>query len=250
MRDPGADLRSAVLLTATDTGVGKTFVACGIARALRAAEFDVGVSKPFASGAVVSGGRRTHGDVEALMRAAGSRDPFEIVCPCLFRDPLAPSVAAPREGARVDLARAARAVREIARRHDVTVVEGAGGLLAPLTRRVTVADFARRLGLPVLVVARPALGTLNHTRLTVEAARARGLAVLGVVVNHARPGRRGLAERTNTAALRGWCGAPVLGEIPHGAGPAAFARLARTVFSGLQAPLPAKMTSHERIESP
>ena len=210
----------AILVTGTDTGVGKTYVACGLARALRAAGRDVGVVKPFASGA------EGRSDVEALMAASGTRDAFGDVCPYLFRDPLAPSVAAAREGRRVDVARAARLTQRVIDRHEITLVEGAGGLLVPLSGRATMAEFAKRLRLPVLIVARPALGTLNHTRLTVEAARARGLKVLGIVVSFAAAGKKGLAERTNLGILAGFAGAPVMAVIRHGAGPREFRGLA------------------------
>lgn len=215
----------AFLVTGTDTGVGKTFVACGLARAFRASGLDVGAVKPFASGAV----RGSHPDVEALMAASGTSDAFEEGCPYLFRDPLAPSVAARRERRMVSIARAARLTQRVIDRHDITVVEGAGGLLVPVTGRETVADYAKRLRLPVLIVARPALGTLNHTRLTVEAAKARGLRVLGIVVSFASAGRPGLAERTNLEVLGAHAGAPLLAVLRHGAGVREFGRIARRV---------------------
>ncbi|MCE9584871.1 MAG: dethiobiotin synthase [Planctomycetes bacterium] len=219
----------AILITGTDTGVGKTFVSCGLARCWRAAGRDVGVVKPFASGAEKKPGRRTHSDVEALIAASGTGDTFEDVCPYLFRDPLAPSVAASREGVRVDMARAARLTQRVIGRHEVTVVEGAGGLLVPLTSRETIAEFAKRLRLPILIVARPALGTLNHTKLTVEAARARGIEVLGIVVSFVSGAKPGLAERTNLEVLAKHAGAPVLGVLGHGAGAAEFGALARKI---------------------
>lgn len=223
----------AVFVTGTDTGVGKTYVACGLARAWRAAGVDVGAVKPFASGAVKRGGRWTHDDVEALVRASGTTDSAEEVCPCLLRDPLAPSVAAAREGRRLDPARVARRVRRVIGRHARTVVEGAGGLLVPVTPRETMAEFAKRLGVPLLIVARPALGALNHTRLTVEAARARGLVVLGVVFSATAPGRPGLAELTNRRGLARHAGVPLLASIPWGAGMKEFARLAERVASAI-----------------
>lgn len=221
---PSRPRARSLLITGTDTGVGKTFVACGLARAWRAAGRDVGVVKPFASGG--TGGR--HEDVDALMAASGTSDTFAGVCPYLFRDPLAPSVAARREGRAISMARAAAATKRVIGRHEMTVVEGAGGLLVPVTGRQTIAEFAKRLKLPLVIVARPALGTLNHTRLTVEAARTRGLAVLGIVVSFAA-GHGGLAERTNIEILARHAGAPLLAALRHGAGAADFARLARVL---------------------
>src|SRR5262249_47661364 len=112
------------------------------------------------------------------------------------------------------------AVRRRFRPGSVVVVEGVGGLLCPLTEQGTVADLATDLGLPVVIVARRGLGTLNHTLLTLEAARARGLRVAGVVVSEtARP--RGLAEETNVQELRR-LGVPLLAVMPHGGEPAAL----------------------------
>ena len=99
----------------------------------------------------------------------------------------------------------------------------------PITEREDVAHFAKRLRIPILIVARPALGTLNHTKLTVEAARARKLPVLGIVVSFAGAGKPGLAERTNLGILEEHVGAPLLGVIPHGGGRKEFAALARAM---------------------
>ena len=113
--------------TAPVQGDGKTFVDCGLERALKDAGVDVGVIEPFASGALRRGKGWTHADVEALASAAGSRDPFEKVCPNLYRDPLAPLVAAEREGRRVDVAGAVEATRAMLARHAVTGAGGRGG---------------------------------------------------------------------------------------------------------------------------
>ncbi len=117
------------------------------------------------------------------------------------------------------------AYRTLRARHPALVVEGVGGLLVPLFTRLTVADLARKMRLPILIVTRPTLGTLNHTALTVHVARSYGLRVLGLVVNYARPVRRGLAERLNPAALERYTRLPVLGEVPYlGERPAAALR--------------------------
>lgn len=204
-------MSGALLVTGTDTGVGKTVVAAGLAAALRRRGVDAGVMKPFASGAR----RGRSEDAERLRAAAGVEDPLDLINPVLFRLPLAPSVAARLEGRTVDVAAARAAFRTLSRRHDRLVVEGVGGLLVPIRARWTVAHWARAWRLPLLVVARPALGTINHTALTVHAARSFGLRVLGLVVNHHARTRAGLAERTNPAALAAETGVPVLAEIPY-----------------------------------
>ncbi|HTF56182.1 MAG TPA: dethiobiotin synthase [Planctomycetota bacterium] len=195
-----------LLVTGTDTDVGKTFVAAGLAAALRRRGVDVGVMKPVATG-------RTD-DARILMAASGSGDPLELVNPVHLKAPLSPHLAAKLEGKRVDLRVIERAYRALIARHRVVIVEGAGGLLVPIRDGFTFADLAKRLRLPLLIVARDTLGTINHTSLTVEAARARGLKILGIVVNRISPGRRSLAERMNPAAIGKATGVPILASLP------------------------------------
>jgi len=196
-------------VTGTDTGVGKTVVACALVRALRAAGRDVGVMKPAETGVGPDG----PGDARALREAAGARDALDEVCPVQLALPAAPTVAAAAEGRPVDLPAIRKAWDVLRARHDTLVVEGAGGLLVPLAEGTTMADLARDLALPVLVVARASLGTINHTLLTLEAAERRGLPLAGVVVSHAT-GPLTDADAQNLAALRDALGARLVAEIP------------------------------------
>ena len=193
-------------VTGTDTGVGKTVGACAALRALRARGLEVGAMKPVETGVGPDGPQ----DALALQHAAGGRDPLEIVCPLRFALPTAPTVAAADEGRAVELERIDAAFAEICDGRDLVVVEGAGGLLVPVAPGVDMADLARRLSLPLLVVARTQLGTINHTRLTLEVARARGLQVLGVVLNHTTPSLSD-ADAANLEVLRREV--PLLGEV-------------------------------------
>jgi dethiobiotin synthetase len=203
-------------ITGTDTGVGKTYVACGLAAALRRAGADIGVMKPAESGCAVRKGALVPADALALLRASGAGDPLDLVNPFRFREPLAPAVAAERSGTAISVPRLLRAFHRLAELHDLMIVEGAGGILVPLTERLTSLDLAGRLGLPVLVVARPGLGTINHTLLTVMALRSRNLAVAGIVIND-RSGRlRGAAERTSPAVIERLSGIPVIGRVRKG----------------------------------
>jgi dethiobiotin synthetase len=136
------------------------------------------------------------------------------VTPWAFPEPVAPPVACRHHGVALTLADLAGAVREAGRPGAVTLVEGVGGLLCPLTERDTVADLAASLRLPVVVVARRSLGTLNHTLLTLEVARGRGLPLAGLVVNETSP-PEGLAEETNVAELERRAGVPLLAVVPH-----------------------------------
>jgi dethiobiotin synthetase len=172
-----------LFVTATDTGVGKTEVACALVANARAAGLDVGVMKPAQSG--VEAG--VPSDAERLVAAAGLHDPPELVCPYAFAPPLAPAVAARLAGVAISLERILGAARSLSARHAALLVEGAGGLFTPLTPDGTYADLAVALELPVLLVARAGLGTVNHVALTVEALRARHLAVAGIVLNQVGP---------------------------------------------------------------
>ncbi len=173
-----------LFVTATDTGVGKTEVACAILREARARGIDAVGMKPAQSGALP--GEPT--DAERLLAASGGGEPLEAVCPYSFAAPLAPAVAARLENVRISLPRLVDLARALAERHAAVVVEGAGGLLVPLAEGETYADLATALALPVLVVARAGLGTVNHTALTVEALRRRGLEVGAIVLNRTAPG--------------------------------------------------------------
>ncbi len=199
-----------LFVTGTDTGVGKTEVAVAIVIGARARGIDVGAMKPAQSG--VGDGLPT--DADRLRAAAGETDPAELVCPYALRAPLAPAVAARLEGVEISMAHVLACAAELSRRHQATVVEGAGGLLVPLTASETYADLAVALGMPVLVVARAGLGTVNHTALTCEALRARGLAVAGVVLNRACAGADP-SEPHNAAEIERLTGVRVLASIPY-----------------------------------
>jgi dethiobiotin synthetase len=207
------DVAAGLFFTGTDTGVGKTLVTAGVARALRAAGRDVVVCKPVATGAQPTGTGWLADDTAALAEAAGVAGDWERVTPWAFPDPVAPPLAARRRGVSLALPEIVAAVRSRARPGAALLVEGVGGLLCPLTEGETVADLTRALALPLVVVARRSLSTLNHTLLTLEAARGRGLAVAGVVVSETVP-PEGLADETNVDELRR-LGVPVLAVVPH-----------------------------------
>lgn len=206
------------MITGTDTGVGKTFVACALAERLKVLGLRVGVMKPVETG-VANGDRRRASDVACLRSASGCAAPIEAICPYVFRAPLAPWVAAGREGRRVDPRRILGLARRLIREHDVTLIETAGGLLVPLTASASYADLTGRLDVGLVVVARLGLGTLNQTLLTLSVARSAGLRVHGVILNDT-DGRAGLAGRTNPDALRRLAGVPLLGVVPHQRRPA------------------------------
>lgn len=182
--------------------------ACALVRALRRADIDTGAMKPLETG-VGAGGPL---DALALWRAAGEVDPLADVCPLQFALPAAPYVAAQHEGRPLELERVLEAFERLAARHRAVVVEGAGGLLVPIAEAVDMAALAGRLELPVIIVARASLGTINHTLLTLAVAEQRGLEVAGVVVSHQAPISD--ADQENLAFLRRELGELLLTEIP------------------------------------
>jgi len=206
-----------IFVTGTDTGCGKTTVGRALCAALRRRGLSVAAFKPVETGCAEVGGRRVAADAEALARAAGcfSEITPALLCPIRLAMPASPERAAAAERLDpLDLGVIAAAWDQARRAADFVVVEGAGGLLVPINATATMADVASRLGLPVLVVARDELGTVNHTLLTVEAARARGLRVAGVVFSSPSAGP-GAGSLDNARAVAAHGRVEVLGALPH-----------------------------------
>jgi dethiobiotin synthetase len=207
-----------LFFTGTDTGVGKTFVTAAVTRVLRNQGRCVVVRKPVATGARWVEGRLLSDDTLRLAAASGEAADPQRITTWTFAEPLAPSVAARRQGLTLRFDELVRTVQQEFRAGKAVLVEGVGGLLCPLTDTATVADWAAALGLPLVIVARRGLGTLNHTLLTLEAARNRRLLVAGIVVNETQLPTT-LAEETNLDELRRWIDVPVLALVPFQTGP-------------------------------
>lgn len=203
---------SVLVVSGTGTGVGKTVVTAAVAALAAARGSQVAVVKPAQTGAA----HGEAGDLHDVYRLAGVTDLHEHA---RFPDPLSPAAAARRSGlAPVDLHDSARQVRGLAADRDLVVVEGAGGLLVRYDAEgLTIADLARDLGAAVLVVVDPALGTLNHTALTLEALAHRGIALAGVVVG-SWPAAPDLACRSNVRDLEMLAARPLSGAVRAGAG--------------------------------
>ena len=202
-----------IFVTGTDTGVGKTIVAATLARLLRINGVKVGVMKPVTSGCREVAGKLVSDDAMLLCQAAGI-ELSEDVAPYCLREALAPAEAAKIDGIRVDFSTIKEAFDRLASSYDYVIVEGAGGVMVPLSGGLLIADLARQLELPLLVVARPGLGTINHTVLTCFAAQQMGLQVAGVIIN-GMPEQPGLAEKSAPHQIGSLCGAPVLGIWPQ-----------------------------------
>jgi dethiobiotin synthetase len=154
-------------------------------------------------------------DAEFLASCADARFPLDLICPQRYREPLAPAVAAERAGEPLDWEGIERSLRLMTAESDVIVVEGVGGVLVPMDEKHTVLDFARWIDLPRVVVARPNLGTINHTLLTVEALRGAGVQVAGVVINRYPTDTPSTAEETNPRAIEKYGKVPVLTIVPN-----------------------------------
>jgi dethiobiotin synthetase len=226
---------SVLIVTGTGTGVGKTVVVAALAALEVAAGRRVAVLKPAQTGVGLDelGDlgeiRRLVGETATLTGALTTRELAR------YPDPLAPATAAARVGrAAVTTEQVVEAVAELARDHDLVLVEGAGGLLVRFTAEATLADVAAALDAPVLVVAAAGLGTLNHTALTTEVLAARGLRRAGVVIG-SWPAEPDLAAECNLADLPAVTGVPLLGRLPAGAGRLSPGEFLATVEAALGA---------------
>lgn len=213
-----------LFVTGTDTNVGKTHVTCLIARQSIARGMRVAAYKPVCSGAKSSESNSSAtasvhhwDDIDQLKSAIGGDWADDVICPQRFLAPLAPPIAARLEGRTVDF----QLLVDGAERFDgvdLLLIEGAGGWLSPVTETKTVADLARAVNVPILIVARSGLGTINHTLMTIESVRSRGLIVAGVILNDVVEDQNDQSARTNGAEIEARSGAPVLGVVHFGNG--------------------------------
>jgi dethiobiotin synthetase len=211
-----SQLARGVFVTGTDTGVGKTEIACGLVRAFAAMGRTVIGMKPVAAGARRIGGQLRNSDVECLIRDANVKMPRRILNPYIFSAAIAPHIAAERAGTEIELSAITTAYDQLARRAQIVVVEGVGGFLVPLNSRYDTGELARRLALPVVLVVGMRLGCLSHALLTTAAIASRGINLAGWVANRVDPRMR--AYRENLATLKARLPAPLVGEIafrPH-----------------------------------
>jgi dethiobiotin synthetase len=201
---------SGVFVTGTGTEVGKTVVAAAIARTLAASGASVAVFKPAVTGLdeLPADGPESEPDHALLRRAAGSRQRDEEIAPYRYGPPASPHLAAAMAGEEVEPPRLVAAARAAAAGADALVCEGVGGLLVPLCRNYLVRDLAAELALPLVISAAPGLGTINHTLLTIEAARSVGLTVEAVVLTP-WPGEPSPIEQSNQETIQALGGVPV-----------------------------------------
>ncbi len=207
----GAPALQNFFITGTDTGVGKTFVTVQLLAEFRRHGLRAGAMKP------ISCGRDGRRDAEKYAALMNHEQPLDVLNPVYLRHPLAPFVAAKLERSRINLRQILASYQLLATSYSPLLVEGAGGLLVPIKRDYFVADLARDLGIPLIIVTRLGLGTINHTLLTIRQAQATGLKIAGIIFNDINGGKRGLAERTNLKNAPILFPVPILGVVPHGA---------------------------------
>lgn len=190
-----------IFVTGTDTGVGKTFVSCLIAKTLREAKIDVGVIKPIETGCKEKNGVLVPSDGLALKNASESNAPIEKIVPYRFRTPLSPFMSSVLERKKISISKIKKTCSEIFKRHSLTIIEGAGGLLVPITKNYTYLNLIKDLKLDVIVVAQNKLGVINQLMLTLFCLRQNGIKPVLVILNNLSY-KKGLAEKTNMRVLQ------------------------------------------------
>lgn len=207
-------MKKGFFITGTDTGVGKTVVAGVFARAVALLGYNTAVMKPIETGCLRKGSELIAADGLFLKRAAGSEAALSLISPVRLENPLAPLAAAEIERTEISIKKIIAAFHSLTSGSDAIVVEGLGGLMVPIRKDYYVSNLAAELGLPLVIVARPGLGTINHIMLTADHAERQGLEIAGLVLNYARPPENSIAEETNPGLLEKISGPPLLGIFP------------------------------------
>jgi dethiobiotin synthetase len=220
-------LAKGFFITGTDTGVGKTIISAALIKAVQILGLKSCGMKPIETGCSKQKFKGKSSKVKVqdrdlmpldgiFLRSMGdAKESIDLVTPVRFQSPLAPLAASEMEGRAVDLGTIKKAYQKLSLKYDAMIVEGIGGLLVPIRKNYFVLDLASDMGLPVVVVARPGLGTINHTLLTVNYALRQDLIVAGIIINYSHPPENSLAEKTNLAVIAGVCDIPVIGVFPH-----------------------------------
>ncbi len=199
-----------IFVTGTDTDIGKTFITAGLAALMQSLGYKTGVFKPFQSGAEEKNGFLIAPDIAYVKKV----DSFvETACTYIMKPPTAPSLAAEIDKISIDTNLVLRDYKTLSEKCEVVITEGAGGLAVPVTPKLLTSDIAKLLNLPLLIVARPDLGTINHTLLTINFAKQCGLEVRGVIINRYPQGTDDIAIRTAPRLIEEYSDAKVLGIV-------------------------------------
>jgi dethiobiotin synthetase len=191
----------AIFITATDTEVGKTYVASKIAQALIKSGINTGIFKPISTG--------SRNDAKFLINAIKAGDTLETVTPVFFNNPMSPYGAAKLENKQVDFKKIYSSLKYFLSKYEFTIVEGIGGLLVPLKKNFFVSDLIKKMNLPIIVVARRGLGTINHTLLTVDKLKRNKQKVLGIVLS-GKKNKSDVSAKYNASIIKEITRLPVL----------------------------------------
>jgi dethiobiotin synthetase len=200
-------VNSGIFITATDTGAGKTIIGVGLAAYLKKRGVNVGVMKPVESGGT--------SDTQFYASVINPQDPLELINPYHFDLPISPHQAAREEGKEVKYEVLENAYKFLRSRHDFLIVEGAGGFFCPFSDTLLAADVMQRFGLPILLVAKPQVGTINHILLTLDCAKHRRIPVVGVIINYAEDASGGTAAKSKPEEFTRFTEVPLLGVLPY-----------------------------------
>ena len=206
-----------IFVTGTDTGVGKTVTAAALLVALREQGLDTVPMKPVQTGCEVSDDRLLVPDLDACLGAGGlvvSDEERALMCPYMYEPACSPHLAAELAGGEISLDEIVDCFTTLEKKHGSVVVEGAGGIMVPVCGDLTMLDLMVRLGLPVVLVARPGLGTINHTLLSLDVLKRAELTIAGVVLCEAERIDRGFIEEDNVRSIERFGKVPILGTIP------------------------------------
>lgn len=201
-----------VFVTGTDTDIGKTFVTAGLAAVMQSLGYKAGVYKPFQSGAEEKNGFLISPDLSYVKKLDFY---VETLCTYLLKPPTAPYLAAEIDGVKINLASVSREFQTLKQTCEAVLVEGAGGLMVPVTKDSVMGDVAKMLNIPVLIVARPDLGTINHTLLTINQAKVMGLDIAGVVINRYPQDTNDIAIKTAPRLIEEYSDVSILGILPN-----------------------------------
>lgn len=213
-------MNKGIFVTGTDTGVGKTLVAAGILVCLRKKGVDAVPVKPVQTGGVKGEGGMTAPDLDYTLAASGikpGRDDLKLMSPYIYEPACSPQLAARMAQQYPEISVIKDGIKTLLERHRAVVVEGAGGIMAPVNETDLMVDLMRALGFPVVLVSRPGLGTINHSLLSIRVLQAAGVSLVGVVFNRteaARPDNKYI-EDDNPETIARFSGVEILGNIRH-----------------------------------
>ena len=201
-------------ITGTDTNVGKTVVTACLLALYREQGIDTGVMKPIETGVDQECSSEANSDAKFLLSISGNQDSLEEICPIRLKPTASPLQAARITGQTLDINLILENFHRLQAKHDQMLVEGIGGLLVPLTANYSVSDLIKDMNLPLIIVSRTSLGTINHTLLTVKVAQESGVEIAGIILNHSEDRPLNEIELGQASLIQELSNVPILGECP------------------------------------